>query len=194
MRRGRLSNSGHCDGSALVMKLSALGANTTRSNPRTAWWRVLLSALGRTGYGPPTPSSKSIAPLLDRNLAGDDRRNTLMTVFEDFEEIALLGLGERRQAPIVQDQELDARETFEQASVAAGERQRLEQARNPMVDHASAVPAALLAEGAGDPTLADAGGPGDQKSFGAVDPIARDEPLEQGAVDAARGLQVDVLD
>ena len=50
-----------------------------------------------------------LAPLLDRNLAGDDRRNTLMTVFEDFEEISLLGLGERRQAPVVQDQMLDAR-------------------------------------------------------------------------------------
>ena len=49
-----------------------------------------------------------LAPLLDRNLAGDDRRNTLMTVFDDFEEISLLGLGERRQAPVVQDQELGA--------------------------------------------------------------------------------------
>jgi hypothetical protein len=47
-----------------------------------------------------------LAPLLDRNLAGDDRRSTLMAVFEDFEEIALFGLGERRQAPVVQDQEL----------------------------------------------------------------------------------------
>src|SRR6202161_4310676 len=87
-----------------------------------------------------------LAPLLDRNLAGDDRRNTLMTVFEDFEGISLLGLGERRQAPVVQDQELDAGETFEQASiaaVAAGARQRLEQARKPMVYHASAVPQAF---------------------------------------------------
>src|SRR5271163_5017801 len=107
-----------------------------------------------------------------------------MTVFEDFEEISLLGLSERRQAPVVQDQELDARETFEQASiaaVAAGERQRLEQARNPMVDHASAVPAGLLAESAGDPTLADAGGPGDQKFFGTAYPVAGGKSLEQGA-------------
>ena len=138
-----------------------------------------------------------LAPLLDRNLAGDDRRSALMAVLQDFEEIALFGLCERRQAPVVEDQELDARETLEQAAiaaVAASERQRLEQARNPMVNHASAIPAGLLAESAGDPALADAGGPGDQKSFGAVDPVAGDEPLEQGAVDAARRSQVDVLD
>ena len=51
-----------------------------------------------------------LVPLLDRNLAGDDGRSALMAVFEDFEEIALLWLGEDRQAPVVQDQQLDARE------------------------------------------------------------------------------------
>jgi hypothetical protein len=28
-----------------------------------------------------------LAPLLDRNLAGDDRRSALMAVLQDFEEI-----------------------------------------------------------------------------------------------------------
>ena len=56
-------------------------------------------------------------PLLDRNLAGDDGRSALMAVLEDLEEIALFQLGEDRQAPVVQDQELDAREAFEQAAV-----------------------------------------------------------------------------
>ena len=60
-----------------------------------------------------------LAPLLDRNLAGDDRRSALMAVLQDFEEIALFGLCERRQTPVVQDQELDAREAFEQAAIAA---------------------------------------------------------------------------
>ena len=35
----------------------------------------------------------NFAPLLDRNLAGDDRRSALVAVFEDFKEIALFGLG-----------------------------------------------------------------------------------------------------
>ena len=63
-----------------------------------------------------------------------------------------------------------------------------------MVEDALPVAAGLVAERAGDPALADAGRPGDQEPFGAFDPVAGDELLEQGAVDAARGSQVDVLD
>jgi hypothetical protein len=63
-----------------------------------------------------------------------------------------------------------------------------------MVEDASPIPASLVAERAGDPAFADAGRPGDQKPFGAVDPVAGDELLEQGAVDAAWGSQVDILD
>ena len=64
-------------------------------------------------------TADDLMPLLDRNLAGDDGRSALMAVLEDLEEIALFRLGEDRQAPVVQDQELDAREAFEQAAVAA---------------------------------------------------------------------------
>ena len=44
-----------------------------------------------------------LVPLLDRNLAGDQNRRALVAILEDFEEIALLGLGELRQAPIIQN-------------------------------------------------------------------------------------------
>ena len=51
-----------------------------------------------------------------------------------------------------------------------------------------------MAEGAGDPAFADAGRPRDQEPFGAIDPVAVDEFLEQRAVDAARRAQIDVFD
>lgn len=44
-----------------------------------------------------------LVPLLDRNLAGDQNRRALMAIVEDFEDIALLGFGELRQTPIIQD-------------------------------------------------------------------------------------------
>ena len=47
-------------------------------------------------------------PLLDRNLACDDNRGALVTIFEDFEKIALFDMGERREAPVIQNQKLDA--------------------------------------------------------------------------------------
>ena len=52
----------------------------------------------------------NFVPLLDGNLAGDDDRGALVAIFEDFEEIALLGMGERGEPPIIQNQELNASE------------------------------------------------------------------------------------
>ena len=101
-----------------------------------------------------------VAPLVDGELAGDDRRGALVAIFEDFEQVALLGFGEDRQPPVVEDQELDAGEGFEQAgvsAVAAGERERLEEPRRPVIEDASPVPAGFVAESAGDPALADSG-------------------------------------
>ena len=50
-----------------------------------------------------------------------------------------------------------------------------------------------MAEGAANPTLAHAGGPRDHQVIVGVDPVALDEPLEQGPVEPPRGLVVDIL-
>jgi len=94
--------------------------------------KALTRALGlRDGVGE-RRAADDLMPLFDRNLAGDDGGGALMAVFDDFEEVALFRLGENREAPVVQDQELDPREAFEQAAiaaVAAGESQRREAGR-----------------------------------------------------------------
>jgi hypothetical protein len=97
----------------------------------------------------------------------------LVATFKDFEQVALLGFGEDGQPPVVEDQELDATEGLEQggvSAVAAGERERLEEPRGAMIEDAASVPASFVAEGAGDPALADPGRPSDQEALGAVDP------------------------
>jgi hypothetical protein len=53
---------------------------------------------------------------------------------------------------------------------------------------------ALVAESAGQPTLADAGGPAQDQIVVRVDPFAAGELLEQGAVETARSAIIDVLD
>jgi hypothetical protein len=78
----------------------------------------------------------AMTSVLDRNLAGDDCRSALVAVVDDFEEIATLVAGERGEAPIVEDEQVDPRQRLEQpciASVAAGERQSFEQPWQPMV-------------------------------------------------------------
>jgi len=46
-------------------------------------------------------AADDLMPLLDRNLAGDEGRGALVAILDDFEEIALLRLGEGRQTPVV---------------------------------------------------------------------------------------------
>ncbi len=92
---------------------------------------------------------------------------------------------------------MDAGEGFEPpgvSAVAASERERLEEPGRAATEDAAPVPAGLAAEGASDPALPGSGRPGDQEPLGAIDPIACDELLQQGAVDAAGRAQVDVLD
>ena len=80
------------------------------------------------------------------------------------------------------------------ASVAAGQREGFEQPRHAMVEDGAVVAACLVAERAGDPALADAGRAGDQQVLLAADPVAVDELGEEGAIEAARRAQIDILD
>jgi len=136
-------------------------------------------------------------PGVDRELAGDDGGGAAVAVVHDLEEVAAV-LGRKRcQAPIVENEELDAGEILEETgmpSVAAGECQSLEQPRHALVENGAAVAARLVPEGTGDPALADAGRAADQQIVMAVDPIAGGELLEERAIEAADGAQIDVLD
>ena len=88
-----------------------------------------------------------------------------MPVIKDFQEIAPLLGREWRQAPVIKDQELDTRQGLEQAavtSITAREQQGIEQPWQAMVEDRAVIAAGLVAKGAGDKTLADAGLPDDQ--------------------------------
>ena len=63
-----------------------------------------------------------------------------------------------------------------------------------MIGDGEVLAAGLVAEGAGEPTLADAGRAGEQQPMPFADPVAAGELQEQRAVEAAGGAEVDVLD
>ncbi|MET4349905.1 hypothetical protein ABIC07_009434 [Bradyrhizobium sp. RT9a] len=48
-------------------------------------------------------------PIFDRYLAGDDGRSALVSIVDDFEEIATLLAGKRGEAPIIEDEQIDPR-------------------------------------------------------------------------------------
>src|SRR3977135_131122 len=79
-------------------------------------------------------------------------------------------------------------------TVAACERERIEEPWQTPIEDRSVVAASLVAEGASNPTLADTGRPDDEQVLVSLDPLAGDELLEQRLVEATRRLGVDVLD
>ena len=80
------------------------------------------------------------------------------------------------------------------AAVAAGQREIGEQLGDALIENRAVVAAGLVAEGTGKPTFADAGRPAQDQIVVRVDPLAVGELVEQGAVEAARGAVIDVLD
>src|SRR6266567_5772405 len=63
--------------------------------------------------------SDDLVPVIDRHLAGDDGRSALMAVVDDFEEIAPLLAGERGEAPVVEDEQIDAGQRLEEPGIAS---------------------------------------------------------------------------
>jgi hypothetical protein len=77
--------------------------------------------------------ANDVVPMFDGDLAGDDGRGAPVAIIEDLQKVAPLGRIENRKAPVIEDQQLNAADGFEQAAIAAvasSKGKRLEQTRN----------------------------------------------------------------
>ena len=93
-------------------------------------------------------------------LGGDDRRSAAVSLLEDFQQIVTGAGVEGFEAEVVENEQIGAAEGFDEArmtAIASGERQVLAELRPAMIEDGSIVAAGLLADGAGEPALADAG-------------------------------------
>ena len=87
----------------------------------------------------------------------------LIAVLDDFEQVVALGIVERSEKQIVEDEELDfgqAGKRFEMRAVGFGLEQHFKQARSAQIEHGVALAGSEVAERAGDITFAHAGGTG----------------------------------
>jgi hypothetical protein len=101
-----------------------------------------------------------LVPFVDRNLAGQDGRAAAVSFFEDLVEITAGATVERLEAPIIEDEKLDAVEAAHDAGIAAvavGQRKIGEELGHALIEDRAVVAAGLVAEGTGKPTFADAG-------------------------------------
>ena len=142
-------------------------------------------------------NADQVVPAVHGNLAGDDDRALVVAILNDFEQVARLVGVERLRPPVVEDEQLDPGERAQEPSVtgrAMRDGEIGEEAGNAGVEDGDVLPAGLVSEGAGEPTLAEAGGAGDEDIAALADPAAGGELEEQRTVQATRILIVDVFD
>jgi hypothetical protein len=93
---------------------------------------------------------------------------------------------ERLEAPVIEDEELDLAEALEltrDAPVTASQRQLFEQPREAGVEDRAIVAAGLVADRAGQPTLADARRAAQRQIVVRVDPVALEQRFKQAAIE-----------
>ena len=91
---------------------------------------------------------KQLMPVVGINLAGHDGGTIATAVFQDFEQVVLLGLTRLGQAPIVNDQHVDAGDLGQEprvGAIGAGQGQFVEEARGAAVESRVALPMACWA-------------------------------------------------
>src|SRR6059036_3296188 len=89
-----------------------------------------------------------VVPLGGWQLARDDSRVGAIAILQDLEEVAALRILDRRQPPVVDDEDIEAGELGEQADVGAigpGQGELVEEARSPAVAGAIALATAWCA-------------------------------------------------
>ena len=141
--------------------------------------------------------ANDVMPAIDRRLAGENNRARIVTILDDFEQIARLLGRERLRSPVIEDEEFDpadAAQQFGVAAVTARERERGEQPWNAMVEHGEVFFAGDVPQGAGEPTFTDAARAGDNQVTTHADPFADSEFAEERPVETAGSPIVNVFD
>jgi hypothetical protein len=139
-----------------------------------------------------------VMPILHRDLARDERGPTPGPILDDFQEIAAFTIPERRQAPVIENEQLRFRELLEQSAVGAvgarADQVLAQQARHPRIADTMPLATGTLPERAREPRFARAGRTDQERDLVRANPIATGETKDGGAVQPTLCTEVDVLD
>src|SRR5215475_8312303 len=120
----------------------------------------------------------------------------IMTILNDLQQVMPFGLGERFEAEVVQNQQIEPGEMahdFAIAAVPACDPQFIEQPGCAFISHAHALSTGRLAECASEPTFSSARRPGDVQVLMRANPVAVDERYDLRPLQSAPGLVVDLF-
>ena len=110
-------------------------------------------------------------------------------IFQDLEQIPPLGVGERREQPVIDGEQIELREFREEpaiGAVATTDGKVVQEPRRPDIRGGETVATRALDEGRREPRFADAGRSGDQQMVVVADPATRAEAQDHLAVEPAR--------
>lgn len=141
--------------------------------------------------------SDHLMPSRDRKLGGDDCGSALVALFEEFEQIKALLIGEGMGAPVVEHQELDAGEFVDEtreSTIESGHAHILEQAGHAHVGYRVVQSRSLMPEGAGQPRFAGSGQSGDDDLFMSLEPSALGKREDLAPIQSPVCREVDILD
>src|SRR2546426_4891676 len=131
-----------------------------------------------------------LVPLVGRELACDDRRPGLAAILQDLEQVAPVLIPQRAEAPVLEHEDVDARELAEEADVGAvgmSEGELVEEPGHAAVECPISLAAGLLGKGAGEEALARPRRPGDQELLAVLYPATGGELADDGLVELAAG-------
>src|SRR3990167_564106 len=135
-------------------------------------------------------------PVAGRNLAGDESRMDAVAIFEDFEEITLLGIGHFGKTPIINDNQVSLGKgihEFRIAAIAVSQSQILRSARGSEIQDLETFPAGLVSKSRSQKTFSGAGGPIDQKIQMIPHPLTSRQRFHERFVKSAAGRIVEIL-
>jgi hypothetical protein len=130
-------------------------------------------------------------PLLDGQLAGHEGGAAPVPLVEDLQEIAPGVVGQGREAPVVQHEEIEFGEATEDLAVAAvalGHRKVPEEPHEPEGLGREAEATGQVGERRGHIGFADAGGPAEQHIVMLAEPLARGQRGDQRFVVSADAI------
>lgn len=140
---------------------------------------------------------KAGVPVGNGHLRGHQGRGPIVPVVQDLEQLLRVRPGEQVPEPVVEDQELDTRQTVEELRVRAigmGQGDLMKESGRAFVAGVEVVTADGMRQRACQECLSGAGRAEDEDVEMLVDPLALGQLENEPAVQAPRGRQVEILD
>src|SRR5882724_10026534 len=140
--------------------------------------------------------SQGLMPMLHWELAGDHGRATAVAVFQEFKDIAAVLITEGGKSPVIKNEEGGFGQRgheFRIPSIAFGNRELLEQARQPQVEDGVPFATGLVAQRTAEPGFPTARWARDEHIVPIVDPWTGGQAKQEGFIESTRVPIVDIL-